>query len=45
MIGQAVNKVDDRFYHSNFILMSGCDIPPGTPAENVKAFYAVIRRM
>ncbi len=23
----------------NFVLSSGCDIPPGTPAENIRAFY------
>jgi uroporphyrinogen decarboxylase len=25
--------------YKNFVLSSGCDVPPGTPTENVKAFY------
>lgn len=25
--------------YKNFILSSGCDVPPGTPMENVNAFY------
>lgn len=24
---------------NNFILSSGCDVPPGVPVENIKAFY------
>jgi uroporphyrinogen decarboxylase len=28
--------------YSNFVLSSGCDIPPGTPAENIKAFFEVV---
>ena len=27
---------------ANFILSSGCDIPPGTPAENVDAFQEAL---
>ncbi len=26
----------------NFVLSSGCDIPPGTPLENVNAFFAAL---
>ncbi len=25
--------------HPNFIISSGCDIPPGVPMENIRAFY------
>ncbi|MBC7764895.1 MAG: uroporphyrinogen decarboxylase family protein [Hyphomonadaceae bacterium] len=25
--------------YPNFVLSSGCDVPPGTPLENVEAFY------
>lgn len=25
--------------YKNFVLSSGCDVPPGTPVENVEAFY------
>lgn len=31
--------------HKNFIISSGCDIPPFTPAENLQAFYATVRGM
>lgn len=27
---------------NNFILSSGCDIPPGTPIENIEAFYQAL---
>lgn len=26
----------------NFILSSGCDVPPGTPWDNIRAFYAAL---
>ncbi len=29
--------------HQNFIISSGCDIPPKTPWENVEAFFAAIK--
>jgi uroporphyrinogen decarboxylase len=29
--------------YSNFVLSSGCDIPPGTPLENMDAFFAAVR--
>jgi len=25
--------------YKNFVLSSGCDVPPGTPVENIEAFY------
>jgi len=28
--------------YKNFIISSGCDIPPGTPLENVNAFYNAV---
>lgn len=28
--------------YSNFVLSSGCDIPPGTPLENIDAFFAAL---
>ena len=27
---------------NNFILSSGCDVPPEIPLENIKAFYRAI---
>lgn len=31
--------LDKTKLHSNFVISSGCDIPPGTPPENVTAFF------
>lgn len=28
--------------YDNFVLSSGCDIPPGTPMENIDAFFAAL---
>ncbi len=28
--------------HKNFIISSGCDLPPGVPLENVNAFYKAL---
>lgn len=30
--------------YPNFILSSGCDTPPGTPVENIIAFYAALEK-
>jgi uroporphyrinogen decarboxylase len=30
--------------HPNFILSSGCDVPPGTPLANIDAFYEAIAK-
>jgi uroporphyrinogen decarboxylase len=29
--------------HRNWVLSSGCDIPPNTPLENIDAFFAAVR--
>jgi len=29
--------------HKNFVLSSGCDIPPRTPWENLDAFFTAAR--
>jgi len=29
--------------YPNFILSSGCDLPPGTPVRNLEAFYQAVR--
>ena len=34
-----LNELKD---HRNFILSSGCDIPPGVPEENIKAFFDAV---
>jgi len=28
--------------YKNFIISSGCDIPPGTPLANLNAFYRAV---
>jgi uroporphyrinogen decarboxylase len=28
--------------YQNFVISSGCDIPPGSPLENLDAFYNVV---
>ena len=28
--------------HKNFLISSGCDIPPATPWENIDAFFAAV---
>jgi len=30
--------------YKNFVLSSGCDIPPGTPIENIEAFFRTLKR-
>jgi len=30
--------------HRNFVLSSGCDVPPATPLANLDAFYDTVRR-
>lgn len=34
-----LNRTTDR---NNFILSTGCDVPPGTSFENIKAFYRAV---
>jgi uroporphyrinogen decarboxylase len=29
--------------YRNFVISSGCDVPPGTPVENIDAFYNTIK--
>jgi len=31
--------LEKTFSYKNFVLSSGCDIPPGTPIENIEAFF------
>ena len=30
--------------YKNFVLSSGCDVPPGTPLKNIEAFYDTLER-
>ncbi len=36
---QTAALLEQTHGYANFILSSGCDIPPGTSAENIRAFY------
>ncbi len=36
---QLLNKTSD---YKNFVLSSGCDLPPFTPVENINAFFAAL---
>lgn len=29
--------------YPNFVLSTGCDVPPGVPMENITAFYAALQ--
>jgi uroporphyrinogen decarboxylase len=30
--------------YKNYVLSSGCDVPPGTPAENIDAFFSELKQ-
>jgi len=34
--------LEDTSPYSNFILSTGCDVPPGIPVENIGAFYSAL---
>ena len=36
------NLLEQTAGYKNFVLSSGCDVPPHTPLENVKAFYEAL---
>ena len=39
-VGPAPTELlEDTRGYANFVLSSGCDIPFGVPAENIKAFF------
>lgn len=37
-----VNLLDECSQFDNFVMSSGCDIPPGTPWENIDSFIKAI---
>jgi uroporphyrinogen decarboxylase len=42
---QAVKKLKQKmFKFDNFILSTGCDLPPDTPLENIKAFVKAAKK-
>ncbi|RJP73157.1 MAG: methylcobamide--CoM methyltransferase [Ignavibacteriales bacterium] len=36
---ETLNLLERTAMHKNYIISSGCDLPPGVPLENVNAFY------
>jgi uroporphyrinogen decarboxylase len=36
---ETLNLLQRTSSHKNFIISSGCDLPPGVPLENIHAFY------
>ena len=36
--------LEDMQAYPNFVLSTGCDIPPGTPLENIDAFFQALNR-
>ena len=38
----AKNLLEKTASYNNFVLSSGCDVPPHTPLENVEAFYTAL---
>lgn len=39
----ATDLLNNTAAHKNFVLSTGCDIPPGVPAENIEAFYEALK--
>ena len=40
MVAESVSKLlETAAGHPNFILSTGCDVPPASPAENISAFF------
>ncbi|MBP1628728.1 MAG: methylcobamide--CoM methyltransferase [Holophagaceae bacterium] len=43
LVREKVSELLFRTYtHRNFMLSTGCDVPPGTPQGNLEAFYATL---
>jgi len=40
---ETIELLKQMVSHRNFIISSGCDIPPGTPAENIEAFFQAVK--
>lgn len=38
----AANLLEATSVYPNFIISSGCDVPPGVPKENIEAFYKAV---
>lgn len=43
MKSKTLQLLKDMKPFRNYVLSSGCDVPPGTPLENVEAFYSALK--
>lgn len=41
---KTIELLENTAGYRNFVISSGCDIPPGTPIENIEAFFAAVTR-
>ena len=44
VVRSVTQLLEDMRPYRNFVLSSGCDIPPGTPLENIDAFFQALER-
>ncbi|MBP2652842.1 MAG: uroporphyrinogen-III decarboxylase [Firmicutes bacterium] len=44
MVEEVNGLLDEMSDYNNFVLSSGCDIPPGTPLDNIDAFFATLEK-
>ena len=43
MKSKTMSLLERTASYKNFVLSSGCDVPPGTPIANVEAFYSTLK--
>lgn len=41
---ETLRLLDATKSYRNFVLSSGCDVPPGTPPENIEAMFAALQK-
>ncbi|MFW5781509.1 MAG: uroporphyrinogen decarboxylase family protein [Bacteroidota bacterium] len=42
MRNEVLSLLEKTSSYNNFVLSSGCDVPPGAPVENIEAFYQAL---
>lgn len=40
---ETTDLLQKTMQYRNFVVSSGCDVPPGTPMENIEAFFSILR--
>lgn len=43
--GKTLELLKKTAGYNNFVISSGCDIPPGTPIENIEAFFETVNNL